>query len=139
DDLTLPRDDAAAGVLLVVLAGVAVAGVEVVLRAPHVPLFFALAIGRRAARGAARAGTLVAAATGPGGRRWRTGGRRAGGRRSAGRCGRRRRALRRRGIGGNPAAILHAAVDLPRAFHAQLQLEVRRLAALPDEIDRSRR
>src|SRR6476661_4738398 len=52
-DLSLPRDDAAAGGLLVELAGVAVAGIEVVLRAPHVPLRFAFVARRRAAGGAA--------------------------------------------------------------------------------------
>src|SRR4051812_22827438 len=54
-DLSLPRDDAAAGGLFVELSGVAVRRIEVVLRAPHVPLRFALVAWRRAAGGAARA------------------------------------------------------------------------------------
>src|SRR5207244_2667499 len=139
DNLALPRDDAAAGALLVELPGVAVPRVEVILRAPHVPLLFGLPIRLRAPRRAARAGALRSASaaghTGRcarwGTRRWRTC--RWSRRRSRGRWRVARRVRR------DPAAILHAAVDVAGAFHLHLQLEVRGLSALPDEIDRAGR
>src|SRR5262245_33390982 len=113
-ELSLPRDDPASGGLLVELPGVAVAGIEIVLGAPHVPLFLGFRIRRRATGGAARAGSRL--------RRRRRG---SGTTRASG-------ALRR---GSDPSAVLHAAVDAAGALHLHLQLEVRRLAPLPHEID----
>src|SRR5262245_8112600 len=59
-DLPLPGNNPATGRLLVELPGVAIAGVEVVLCAPHVPLRFAFSRRRRPACGAARAWTGLA-------------------------------------------------------------------------------
>src|SRR5262249_44976136 len=143
-DLSLPRDDAAAGALLVELAGVAVAGVEVVLRAEHVPLILGRGIRGRSPRRTAGTGTLVATSRAT--TRWRLSGRLCA---ASTTCGwwRSRGWLRRSTWGrsriprssgslslpvrADPAAILDAAVDVARAFHLQLQLEVRCLAALP--------
>src|SRR5438132_217446 len=61
-DLTLPRDDAAPGGLLVKLTGVPVRGVEVVLRAGHVPFGFRRRVWWCSACGAARTRWLRVAA-----------------------------------------------------------------------------
>src|SRR5439155_9862456 len=96
-DLSLPRDDAATGRLLVELTGVAVAGVEVILRAGHVPPRFAFGAGLRTARLTARAGSRRAASSAAAS--------------TAARNPRR----------NDPAAVLHAAVDAARPFHLELE------------------
>ena len=125
--LPFPGDDAAPGGLLVELPGIAVSGVDIVLRAPHVPLLFGLRIRRRAARGAAWTRALWTATTSSCNRYWRT----LAARRT---CGTSSRASASRRVGRDPPAILNAAVDVPGAFHLHLQLEVGGFAALPDEI-----
>src|SRR5262245_1681741 len=139
-DLAFPRDDAATRGLLVELARVAVPGIEVVLRAPHVPQLFGGRIGRRSSRRTARARALVAAPANPSLTAPRCASRSLRTRSTSGRCtawGCRRRSRRsrttRRATWGtrratrascatstlrarrNPAAILHAAVDIAGA------------------------
>src|SRR5262249_7024324 len=127
--------------LLVIHRAEAVVRVEVDLRSRHVPLRPLRRRRRRAGVGALRPSpaatpcatcTPTALACAPGG--W-----------GAGRAPRRTAASPACGlqrdvrVGGEVAAILNPAVHVAGALRLELEHEVRRLATLPDEVDRPRR